>query len=579
MLKELWHHLTGRRHKQFFFLLLLMILASFLEVVSIGAILPFLGALTAPEHIYQQPIMQPVIQILKITTPEQLLLPATIIFVISAILAGIVRLLLLFVITRLSFATGADLSIDIFHRTLYQSYEVHLGRNSSEVINAIISKTNTVISGIIQPALTLISSSILMIGTIFALFMIDSMIVFFAIFGFVLIYLLIIQFTKSRLKENSICVAKQSTNMIKALQEGLGGIRDVLINGSQQFYCQLYRNSDLPLRKALASNTFINGSPRYVIESIGMVLVAILAYSMSLREDGLSTVIPILGALALGAQRLLPALQQAYGAYSTIRASHSSFEDVLKLLNQPMPSHVNNLDLSPVYFNSEIKLENLSFRYNNDSEWIFKDVNLKITKGARVGFIGATGSGKSTLLDIIMGLLPQTIGVFKVDNRIINNNNRKSWQEYIAHVPQNIYLSDGTIEENIAFGVSEEKINHKQVKKAAQQAQISELIDNWKDGYKTLIGEQGARLSGGQRQRIGIARALYKNAEILIFDEATSALDTSTEKAVIKAIEALDREITILIIAHRLTTVEGCDQIVELENGAIKNVKYRNLVK
>ena len=573
MFKELWLHISPSRRRQFYFLSFLMIFASLLEVVSIGAILPFLGALTEPELIYQHPLMKPFIELTNITSPSQLLLPTTVIFIISAILAGSVRLLLLYSLTKISFMTGADLSINIYRRTLYQNYEVHVGRNSSQVINGIISKTGTVISGIIAPMLTLISSLLMMIMTIYVLFIIDAKIAFSAISGFIFIYLVIVQLTKKKLKENSAIIAHKSSEMIKALQEGLGGIRDVLINGSQEFYSQLYRNADLPMRHAMASNTVINGSPRYLVESLGMVMVAILAYSMSLREQGLDLVIPVLGALALGAQRLLPALQQAYSSYATIRASYSSFEDVLKLLDQPMPSSIDNLNTQSLNFDSEIKLENLSFRYDVNSEWVLKDINLTINKGTRIGFIGETGCGKSTLLDIIMGLLPQTEGIFKVDEKVINEINRPSWQEHIAHVPQNIYLSDSSIEENIAFGVSKKNIDQKQLKKAASQAQISDLIESWSEGYNTFIGEQGGRLSGGQRQRLGIARALYKNADILIFDEATSALDSSTEKSVMKSIESLDRNITILIIAHRLSTLDGCDQIIELKNTGIFEIK------
>jgi len=573
MIKDLWLHLSPRRHQQFYFLSLLMIVASLFEVVSIGAILPFLGAITEPEIIYQHPYMRPFIDFFNIKNADELLLPTTVIFITSAIVAGTIRLLLLFCLTKLSFATGHDLSIDIYSRTLHQNYEVHVRRNSSEVINGIISKTGTVISGIISPILTLISSLLMMVMTLYVLFLIDAKIAFSAISGFVVIYFFIVQLSKRKLKENSYIVANESTNMIKALQEGLGGIRDVLINGSQQFYTQLYRNADLPLRRALASNVVINGSPRYLVESIGMVLVAILAYSMSFRDGGLDMVIPVLGALALGAQRLLPTLQQAYSSYSTIRASYSSFADVLKLLDQPMPKTSIRLSSKQEFnFENEIKIENLSFRYEANSSWVLKDVSMIIPKGSRIGFIGETGSGKSTLLDIIMGLLPETEGAIKIDSNLINENNRILWQKHIAHVPQNIFLSDSSIEENIAFGVAKKNIDKEKVRKAAKQAQISQLINSWKEGYDTNIGERGVRLSGGQRQRIAIARALYLNADVLIFDEATSALDTDTEKSVMNSIEALDRKITILIIAHRLSTLDGCDQILELKNGKLKKI-------
>jgi ATP-binding cassette subfamily B protein len=575
----LWHHLSKRRQKQFWLLLILMIVASLSEIISVGAVLPFLGILTAPEQVYQHPFMQPIIQILGLSEPSQLILPLTVLFIIAALLAGSIRLTLLYVMTRLSFATGADLSINIYRRTLYQEYTVHVSRNSSEVINSIITKTNTVINGIITPVLTFISSIILLVGIMGALFVINVSVALSAFIGFGLLYWLVVRYTKNQLKDNSQIIADQSTQMIKSLQEGLGGIRDLLIDGTQQFYCQLYRNADLPLRRASGNNQFISGSPRYIMEAIGMTLIAGLAYVMTQQEGGMVTAIPVLGALALGAQRLLPALQQAYSAYSTIKGSRSSFKDVLSLLDQPLPEYADQSPPKPILFEKEIKLTNLNFRYREDSPWVLKNINFSLEKGMRVGFIGVTGSGKSTLLDIIMGLLPPTNGELIIDQQPVNRQNLRAWQAHIAHVPQNIFLSDSSIEENIAFGVAKDQIDHQQVKKAAEQAQIAELIDEWKDGYQTFVGERGVRLSGGQRQRIGIARALYKKANVLIFDEATSALDNETEREVMKAIEDLGKEITILIIAHRLTTLKGCDKIIKLDkNNTVHAGSYQEMI-
>ena len=578
-LKKLWHHLTNRRQKQYRLLLVLMIVASLSEVVSVGAVLPFLGVLTAPEQVYQHPLMQPLIQILELEVPNQLVLPLTIIFIIAALLAGSIRLALLYVMTRVSYATGADLSVKIYNLTLYQEYAVHISRNSSEVINGIISKTSTVIGSVILPIMNLISSTILIVSIMGALFVIDTIVALSAFIGFGLLYLGIIRYTGAQLKENSKIIADKSTQMIKSLQEGLSGIRDVLIDGSQQFYCQLYRSADLPLRRASGNNQFISGGPRYILEAVGMALIAILAYVMMQQEGGVTTVVPILGALALGAQRLLPALQQVYGSYSTIRGVEVSLKDALDLLNQPLPEYADQPSPTPIPFEREIKLKNLSFGYTKDTSLVLKNINLCIAKGERIGFMGVTGSGKSTLLDIVMGLLQPTDGKLTIDQKPINSQNRRAWQAHIAHVPQNVYLSDSTIEENIAFGVSKEKIDRQRVEKAAKQAQIGELIEEWKDGYQTLVGERGIRLSGGQRQRIGIARALYKKADVLIFDEATSALDNETEQAVMEEIKGLEEKLTILIIAHRLTTLKGCDRVVKLNKDHSLHVgSYQDMI-
>lgn len=580
IISSLWRHLSKRRKKQFSILLILMVVASISELISVGAVVPFLGILIAPEQVYQNALIQPVIQVLEISEPNQLILPLTILFIIAALTAGIIRLTLLYATTRLSYATGADISINIYRRTLYQEYAVHVALNSSKVINGIINKTNIVISSILTPILMLMSSIILLIGIMVALFYIDIVVALTALIGFSFLYGMVVYYTRKQLKENSQCIADQSTMMIKSLQEGLGGIRDVLIDGTQQFYLQLYRNADLPLRRASGNNQFISGSPRYAMEAIGMVLIAILAYFMTQQKNGMAASIPVLGALALGAQRLLPVLQQAYSSYSLIKGSKSSFVDVLNLLDQPLPEYLDQPITKPIPFTKEIKLNNLNFRYTDDSPWVLKNVNLSLKKGCHIGFMGVTGSGKSTLLDIIMGLLPGTNGELLIDKLPINNQNRRAWQAHIAHVPQNIYLSDGTIEENIAFGIENEEIDHQRVRKAAQQAQIAELIEQWKDGYQTIVGERGVRLSGGQRQRIGVARALYKKASVLIFDEATSALDNETEQAVMDAIEGLDKELTILTIAHRLTTLKSCDKIVKLDkNNVINILSYKEVLK
>jgi ATP-binding cassette subfamily B protein len=577
-LKKLWPYLSKGRKKQFLLLFILMMLASLAEVVSLGAVLPFLGVITNPEQVYQYQFLQSVIKILQITSPDQLILPVTLGFIFAVLFAGAIRLILLYVMTRLSYATGADLSINIYRRTLYQEYAVHVARNSSEIINGIIVKTNTVIGGIINPTLNLISSSIITVAILVTLFFINALVASIAALSFGVLYWIVIHFTKVKLQRNSQCIANQSTQMIKSLQEGLGGIRDVLLDGSQNFYCELYRKSDKPLRRASGDNEFINGSPRYFMEAFGMVFIALIAYALTLQENTLATTIPTLGVLALGAQRLLPSLQKLYSSYSSIKGAQSSFDDILDLLGQPLPNYIDQHISDSIIFKKQIQLSNIGFRYGKDTSYVLKNINITIPKGSRVGFIGSTGSGKSTLLDIIMCLLSPTEGQLIVDNQPINNKNKIFWQNHISHVPQNIYLSDGTIEENIAFGISANKINQQQVKEAAKYAQLDNLIEQWKDGYQTIVGERGARLSGGQRQRINIARALYKQKDVIIFDEATSALDNETEQAVMEAIEGLDKELTILIIAHRITTLKNCDMIVKLDqDGGVKIIEYKDI--
>jgi ATP-binding cassette, subfamily B, bacterial PglK len=580
LLNSLWKYLSRRRKSQCKLLLILMFLASLSEIISIGSVLPFLSVLISPEYIFSHSFIKPLIQPLGISEPSHLVLPLTIVFVVAVLFAGAVRLLLLYVVTRLSYAIGADISIDIYRRTLYQEYEAHILRNSSEVVNGIITKTNTVIGGVINPVLVLISSVVLLVGVVSVLVFIDLKVTLVALIVFGFFYFGIIYYTKKRLKNNSQIIADQSTLMVKSIQEGLGGIRDVLIEGSQEFYCSIYRNADLPMRQASGSNIFISGSPKYVLESVGMSLIAIFAYTMTQQQESeMSTIIPILGALALGAQRLLPVLQQSYSSYSIIKGSEASLSDVLSFLNQPLSDFTENNKFETILFKKYIIVNNLSFRYTEESPWILRNVDLTLEKKGIFGFVGETGSGKSTLIDIIMSLLSPTVGNVSVDNQIITDKNKNAWRSHVAHVPQDIYISDSTIEANIAFGVPEYKVNHQKVKEAARRAQISELIEGWKEGYKTPVGECGIKLSGGQRQRIGIARALYKKSDVLVFDEATSALDNDTEDAVMKAIESLKGELTILIIAHRLSTLRKCNKIIKLtKSKGIEVVSHKDII-
>ena len=303
-----------------------------------------------------------------------------------------------------------------------------------------------------------------------------------------------------------------------------------------------------------------------------MLLIALLAFALSKQSNSINQAIPIVGALALASQRLLPVMQLAYSAWTAILRNQFSLKDTLDFLDQPLPEYAGQVRVPPIPFQHQIALKQVSFRYRDNAPLILDQLSLSIPKGSRVGFIGTTGAGKSTLLDILMALLQPTSGNLKIDTQTITDANHRAWQMHIAHVPQSIYLADSTIAENIAFGVPPDEIDHARVKEAAHKAQMATTIEALPQGYQTLVGERGTRLSGGQRQRIGLARALYKNADVLILDEATSALDNNTEIAVMESIQHLGPDYTVLIIAHRLTTLKDCSMIVKLDKGRIEAV-------
>ena len=574
LLRALWKYISFKRKKQLGWLVLLMLLGTLADVVSLGLVLPFLGALTAPDKVFNHELMRPLIEWFALESAAELLLPLSILFAAGAIISGMIRLALLWVQTHLGNAIGNDLGSLAYRKTLYQPYAVHSTRNSSGVVAVLMTKINTVVYFVIIPLLTLIAASVIVVTVVGFMFFIDPEITSIALLSFGLVYLLVAYFTKKQLAFNSQVVTLRQNEVAQTVQEGLGGIRDILIDGLQETYFRIYRRVDRQMRRALSIIAVLGGAPRPVVEAFGMVLIASLAYVLSQREEGFAAALPVLGTLTLAAQRLLPLVQQGYASWASMTGGKASLADVLELLEQEEHrSSAEQIRLEPLPFNDRIQVTDLSFSYHpHEVKPVLHKLDLTIQRGARVGFIGETGSGKSTLLDLIMGLLYASSGEIRIDNAVLDEKTERSWQARIAHVPQNIFLTDASIAENIAFGVRKEEIDRDRLEEAAEKAQISRVIEAWDNGYDTFVGERGIRLSGGQRQRIGIARALYKKADVLVLDEATSALDAQTEEAVMQSFESMDKTLTILMVAHRVGTLKNCDYIVELKSGRVNRV-------
>lgn len=573
LLPKLWKKIDFKRKRQLWFLLFLMIFSSLAEVLSLGTVIPFLVLLTSPDKIFEYQYVQSIANYFGVNSAESILLPLTLFFVSAILLAGITRLCAVWYQTRLSHEIGEDLSLLIYKHTLYQPFCKHLLRNSSEVISGIGMKTIHVVNGIVMPILNIISAVFLLTSILAVLIFIEPKQALIAIFSIGLIYAAIISATKKKLIIYSRVSSSQTGQVLKVLQEGLGGIRDIIIGQLQPYFLKLYSDTDKPRRRTEANILIIASTPRYLIEASATILIALMAYIIASSEHGVSNAIPILGALALGAQRILPLAQSIFSGWSIMVGSKSSLEDVLELLNHITGSEFEFTNAHGKIFNFKrlIQFQEVSFSYESGRD-VLDSVSVDIQKGARLGIIGSTGSGKSTFIDILMGLLQPTKGRLVVDGQVISIENSWDWQKNVSHVPQSIFLSESSVAENIAFGIPKSEIDMTQVRDAARKAQISNSIDLWPFGYETLVGERGVRLSGGERQRIGIARALYKDPKIIIFDEATSALDNQTESDVMKAIECLSNELTIIIVAHRLTTLKGCSQILELINGKINRI-------
>ena len=577
VLGEIWRHLSPRRKTQTFLLSVLMLLGGLAEAISLGLVVPFLAVMAAPAKILDHKFTQSLllflndtgiqfgIEIKKLQSDSRtLLLILTCSFIGAALFAGAVRLALVWVGVRLTGAIGTDLGLEAYRRTLYQPYSVHVARNSSTLISTLTSKIS-VLTATYGSWSTLITSSVIILFLLIALLMVNFRVTVVAggIIG--IAYVIMTLVSKRELVIHSGVISREHSLMVKFLQEGLGGIRDILLDGTQDLYSELYRKADGLYRRAKAEVSIIGHSPRYIMETVGLVIFAVLALVLSKGPDGLALALPTLGAFALGVQRMLPALQQGYQAWSNILGCQKSNQEVVELLNQPLPRRITLPPPAPMHFRNEIRFKDVKFHYSPQGPWVLDGLSFAIPKGSRVGFVGKTGSGKSTCLDLLMGLLEPTKGQVFIDGAPLTPENLRAWQRNIAHVPQAIFLSDSSLAENIAFGIPVEKIDMSRVRKAARQAQIADFIESSPHGYQSLVGERGMRLSGGQRQRIGIARALYKQAEVLVFDEATSALDRETEGAVMRSIESLRSDLTILIIAHRTSTLKNCNEIVDLD--------------
>ena len=547
-----------------------MLASGLAELVSLGAVLPFLAVLSAPERLWQQPLVQQLANRVGLTQASDLLLPATLGFAAAAVLAALIRLTNLWLNVRLAAAVGSDLSCEAYRRTLYQPYGVHVKRNSAAVITGATTEISQTVSAL-SYLLQLITSTVVVAGLLTGLLVIDAKVALAAVALFGSAYGALAITARRELRRNGQKIAEASSQQLKALQEGLGAIRDVLLDGSQPTYLHIYRQADRPQRLFRAKNYFIGAFPRYALEALGIVAIALLGGLLVLKRGSGIGVIPLLGTLALGAQRLLPALQQVYSGWAALKGYSAAMQGVLTMLNQSVPLQV--IGVEPLPMRKGIRMEGVHFRYGPEQPEVLQGLELEIRRGERIGLIGSTGSGKSTAVDIIMGLLVPSSGRLLVDGADLHEQSHPelmaAWRAAIAHVPQSIYLADCSIAENIAFGVPKNQIDLALVKHAAAQAQIASFIEDNLDGYASFVGERGIRLSGGQRQRIGIARALYKQARVLVLDEATSALDITTERALMKEVNALSKELTIVMIAHRLSTVELCDRVIQLSQGRV----------
>lgn len=576
---QLYSSLSQRRHRQLWQLWFLLLVTAILEVMSLGAVLPFFSALAQADQILRLPAWQVLYHHLGIASAEDLILILALVFVVISLLANALRWLTLRTQVRLSLAIAADVSSQIFHRALAQPYLFHISRHSSELITDINSNVNNFAFYGLIPLLQLIVNAVIACGLVVGIFLVSWQVSGLSILLLGLSYGVIYVIRRPALEACGYRIANAERQRLQILQDGLGGIRDVLMDQSQLVFEALFDQVERPLRRDQALTITAPMLPRYVVDSVVMTVLALVVVAVSRESGGIARILPLLGALLLGVNRLLPALQQCFGALAAMKGSQASCEALLRALNRPLPKAAVPAE-GDWTMAENLCLDAVSFTYPGCDRPALDRVSLTIPRGKLVAFVGTSGGGKSTAADIVLGLLRPQTGSLLLDKRPLPDAAVTVWQRSLAHVPQTIFLRDASIAENIAFGVPAEVIDWEHLRQAAEMAQLMPLLKSAPHGWQTSVGEGGVKLSGGQRQRIGLARALYRKPQLIVLDEATSALDPQTEAEVMAVIRSLRGQVTVLMIAHRLSTLKNFDLIYQFEKGrVIASGNYQSLLQ
>jgi ABC-type multidrug transport system fused ATPase/permease subunit len=566
----IWSMLTPREQRSALVLLLFMLIGMVLETLGVGLVIPALALLTQNDIALKYPAFQPVLFALGNPSQQTLVVGGMLLLVAVSLIKALFLAFLAWWQMRFAFGVQAQLSQRLFAVYLRQPYTFHLQRNSAQLIRNVINEVSMITGNAIQPVMMLLTEGLVLISLCVLLFAVEpqgTLIVISvlgaAAWGFHrLTHISIDHWGKARQYHEGL--------RLQHLQQGLGGAKDVKMFGREADFLQQYRiHNDQSAHVAQMQST-LQQLPRLWLELLAVSGLAILVISMLAQNRSLQAVVPTLGLFAAAAFRLMPSVNRILGAVQALRYGMSMIDVLHAELNLKIPEVAENQKpYTP--FHSSIDLSHVSYTYPAAASAALLNVSLIIQRGESVGFIGTSGAGKSTLVDVILGLLTPDHGEVRVDGTDIQQNLR-NWQDQIGYVPQSIYLTDDTLRRNVAFGLQDEQIDDAAIKRAIQSAQLEDFVSSLPDGLMTLVGERGIRLSGGQRQRIGIARALYHDPAVLLLDEATSSLDTATELGVMQAVKALQGSKTILIVAHRLSTVEHCDRLYRMENGVMVDI-------
>ena len=563
ILKKIYSHLPIQRKKSIYLILFLSVILSFTEAFSIASLVPFVSIFLNPDIFVADHRVKLFVNFFSIKNQDELFLIITISFVCLILLSGCVKLLSLYLSNKLTSYIEADFKSIIFEKNINQSLSYHLKQNSNAVLSSLLNKTNC-ISIFIFSFMKIFSALLIIIFIFIVLIIVNPVITMTVSTVLILFFLFISLINKNKILKRSEKISKNQDKLVTIFQDSIGHTSEIILYSLEKIFIKKFDTASINVANGMYKNQNIQETPRVYFEYIGLTIFALLIFFLNSFETSNANTLATIAALGLGAQKILPLINNIHSSISSIRANHIIVSDSIELLESSKVNLIDKNNFNKIDFKKDIKLKDLSFSYLPTNDLIIKNFDLQINKGDKIGIKGTTGSGKSTLGNIIIGLLDPSQGKIFIDDILITKNNKHEWQKNIALIPQNIFLNDATFLENIAIGQELKDIDYKKVEIAAKAAHIHDFIVSNQDKYNHFVGEKGARISGGQRQRIAIARAFYRNADLILFDEATNQLDTDTELLILDSIKKLDRKTTVIFITHRISTLDMCDQIVDL---------------
>ena len=574
-IKKLNEILTRREKLQVLILLIAIIVMAFFQVIGVASVLPFISLVMDPNLVFDNRYLNLVYETFNFTSVNRFIIFAGIAMFAIVIFSNAISAFATWLKLRFAWMNNHRLSRRLLKKYLSMPYSYFLNQNSSDLSKNVLQEVNNLTSNYLIPLLTIITKGMVAIFILVMLFWVDVVVSLIAITVLGGAYAGIFWRINKTLKYRGELRRTANKMRFKAVSEAFGGIKETKVLNREPFFLERYSKESLKQARLMSWNAVIGQIPKFALEAIAFGGIIIFVLVLLLTREDARQVIPLVSLFAFAGYRLMPAMQEIFTSFTKMQFNlavldgiYHDFTRVEAEIVADTFSREKTAEKLP--FTREIILENISYNYPNTEYPIINNINLAIKCKTSVAFVGSTGVGKTTLIDIILGLLPPQQGRLLIDDMPLDNSNTIKWQRNIGYVPQHIYLSDDTAARNIAFGIPDHEISYEALEDAARIANIHNfIVDELPHGYETMVGEMGIRLSGGQRQRIGIARALYQDPEVLVFDEATSALDGLTEDVVLAAMENAAQLKTLIIIAHRLTTVKNCDQIYLLDWGRI----------